>query len=98
MLTLTQTGESVRHPVVLVGDEYWSGLLAWMHEQLLAGGRISPGDLDLAQSASETSEIVAIACAGADVAGYARCRTAHVVLPAPVSRRYDARARASLRG
>jgi uncharacterized protein (TIGR00730 family) len=69
VLTLTQTGESVRHPVVLVGDEYWSGLLTWMQEQLLAGGRISPGDLDLAQSASETAEIVAIACAGADIAG-----------------------------
>ncbi len=69
VLTLTQTGESVRHPVVLVGDDYWAGLLAWMREQLLAGGRISPGDLDLAQSASEPAEIVAIACAGTDVGG-----------------------------
>ena len=69
VLTLTQTGESVRHPVVLVGDEYWSGLLAWMREQLLARGRVSPGDLDLAQSASEVAEIVAIACAGTELAG-----------------------------
>ncbi len=69
VLTLTQTGESVRHPVVLVGDEYWSGLLQWMREQLLADGRISPGDLDLLQSASEPAEIVAIACGGTDVAG-----------------------------
>jgi uncharacterized protein (TIGR00730 family) len=69
LLTLTQTGEAVRHPVVLSGVEYWSGLLAWMREQLLAPGRISPQDLELLTVADEVDEIVAIACSGTDVRG-----------------------------
>ena len=65
VLTLIQTGESVDHPVVLVGDDYWSGLLDWVRERAARrGGRISPGDLEFGSSASETAEIVAIACSG----------------------------------
>jgi len=69
LLTLTQTGEAVRHPVALVGSGYWSGLVEWMRAQLLAPGRISPEDLALARVADETDEIVAIARSGTDVAG-----------------------------
>jgi uncharacterized protein (TIGR00730 family) len=69
VLTLTQTGEAVRHPIVLVGEGYWSGLLHWVREQLLAPGRISAADLELAQLASEPAEIVAIACAGTELRG-----------------------------
>jgi uncharacterized protein (TIGR00730 family) len=69
LLTLTQTGESVRHPVALVGSSYWSGLLDWMRDQLLAPGRISESDFGLARLADETSEIVRIAASGTDVAG-----------------------------
>jgi uncharacterized protein (TIGR00730 family) len=61
LLTLTQTGEAVRHPMVLVGSDYWSGLIAWMRDQLLAPGRISPEDLELARVADDVEEIVAIA-------------------------------------
>ncbi|MDX6582505.1 MAG: hypothetical protein QOI10_1689 [Solirubrobacterales bacterium] len=69
LLTLTQTGEAVRHPVALVGSDYWSGLIAWMRDQLLAPGRISEADLELARLADDTSEIVRIAASGTDVAG-----------------------------
>ena len=69
VLTLTQTGESLRHPVVLVGSGYWAGLIEWMRSELLAPGRISPGDLELAQLAATPEEIVAIACSGTDVLG-----------------------------
>jgi uncharacterized protein (TIGR00730 family) len=69
LLTLTQTGEAVRHPVVLAGSEYWAGLIDWMREQLLAPGRISPQDLELVTVADELDEIVAIACGGTDVRG-----------------------------
>jgi uncharacterized protein (TIGR00730 family) len=69
LLTLTQTGEAVRHPVALVGSEYWSGLIDWMRDQLLAPGRISPADLELAKVADDTAEIVAIARSGTVVGG-----------------------------
>ncbi len=53
LLTLTQTGEAVRHPVALVGSDYWSGLLDWMRDQLLEPGRISPEDFELARLADD---------------------------------------------
>jgi uncharacterized protein (TIGR00730 family) len=46
-LTLMQTGTISRFPVVLFGTSYWEGLLAWMRSTLEAGGKISPGDIDL---------------------------------------------------
>jgi hypothetical protein len=65
LLTLTQTGEAIRRPVVLAGSQYWEGLLAWMREHMLAPGRISPADYELARVADDPAEIVAIACTGA---------------------------------
>jgi uncharacterized protein (TIGR00730 family) len=45
--TLIQTGKIRNFPVVLYGAKYWSGLLAWMREQMLAGGKIAEADLAL---------------------------------------------------
>ena len=46
-LTLIQTG-TVRHfPVVLFGTEFWDPLLAWIREQALPLGMVSPEDLEL---------------------------------------------------
>src|SRR3954454_25117965 len=42
VLTLIQTHKARPHPVVLVGSEFWLGLLAWMKEHLLEDGRVSP--------------------------------------------------------
>jgi uncharacterized protein (TIGR00730 family) len=67
VMTLMQTGEAVDHAVVLVGSDYWSGLLDWVRAALLETGRISPADFGIPELADETSEIVAIACAGPDV-------------------------------
>ena len=69
LLTLTQTGEAVRHPVALVGRDFWSGLLEWIRDQLLEPGRISPADLKLARLADDPAEIVAIARSGTVVGG-----------------------------
>ena len=41
VMTLIQTGEAIDHPVVLVGRDYWSGLLDWVRDELLEPGRIS---------------------------------------------------------
>ena len=65
LLTLTQTGEAVRRPVVLAGSSYWKGVLAWMREHMLAPGRISPADYELARVADDPDEIVAIVRSGA---------------------------------
>lgn len=45
-LTLAQTGKVTHFPVVLFGVEYWSGLIDWMREQVLAEGYISAADLE----------------------------------------------------
>ena len=46
-LTLIQTGKVRNFPVILVGSDYWGGLVDWIRERLLGEGKISPGDLDL---------------------------------------------------
>ena len=46
-LTLIQTGKIRHFPVVLVGTDYWAGLIDWIRERLEAERKISPGDLDL---------------------------------------------------
>ncbi|SUV68242.1 lysine decarboxylase [Bordetella avium] len=46
-LTLIQTGKVPPAPVVLVGSEYWHGLIDWLGEQLRDQGMIGPRDLDL---------------------------------------------------
>ncbi len=47
ILTLVQTGKSRRIPIVLVGSEFWSGLIDWFRGDLLARGAIHQRDLDL---------------------------------------------------
>lgn len=46
-MTLIQTGKIARFPIVLVGSEYWSGLLEWIDKTLLTNAYISPEDLKL---------------------------------------------------
>ncbi len=46
-LTLIQTGKLKNFPVVLFGSAYWSGLLDWLRDVMLAEGKISPDDLEL---------------------------------------------------
>jgi len=43
-LTLIQTGKVLHFPVVLVGSDYWRGLVDWIHARLLERGMISPDD------------------------------------------------------
>jgi len=46
-LTLVQTQKVAAFPVVLVGVSFWSGLMDWMGDQMLGGGKIGEGDLDI---------------------------------------------------
>jgi uncharacterized protein (TIGR00730 family) len=59
-LTLIQTGKISHFPVVLFGTAYWRGLHAWMRDQLLAGGKIAPADLELLQMTDDPEEAAEI--------------------------------------
>ena len=45
--TLLQTSKVNKYPIILVGVEYWSGLIEWIKNRLLKEHNISPEDLDL---------------------------------------------------
>jgi hypothetical protein len=57
-LTLVQTGKSRRIPIILVGADFWSGLLDWFSDTLIAEGMIDAGDLGLMQIIEEPEAIV----------------------------------------
>lgn len=57
-LTLIQTKRIKPFPVILVGSDYWGGLLDWIKNTLLTRGLISPEDLDLITVLDSPDEIV----------------------------------------
>ena len=57
-LTLIQTHRIKPFPVVLVGTQYWTGLLEWVRNTLLGGKYISPEDLDLVTVLDDPDEVV----------------------------------------
>jgi uncharacterized protein (TIGR00730 family) len=57
-LTLVQTKKVTQFPIVLVGTDYWAGLLAWMKDVCLADGKISPADLDMLVLTDDIDEAV----------------------------------------
>jgi uncharacterized protein (TIGR00730 family) len=59
-LTLIQTGKIRSFPVVLVGTDYWGGLLRWMEERMLADGWISRRDFELPRLTDDPAEVLAI--------------------------------------
>ena len=46
-LTLVQTGKIRNFPIILFDSNYWQGLISWLRQTMLAGGKISPPDIDL---------------------------------------------------
>ncbi|MBN1932572.1 MAG: TIGR00730 family Rossman fold protein [Desulfobacterales bacterium] len=57
-VTLIQTHRIKPLPVILVGSDYWSGLLEWIKSHLLKENRISVDDLDILQVIDEPEQIV----------------------------------------
>jgi uncharacterized protein (TIGR00730 family) len=57
-VTLIQTHKIKPFPVILVGSNYWSGLLGWIKEVVLKDGNISSSDLEILQLIDEPAEIV----------------------------------------
>jgi predicted Rossmann-fold nucleotide-binding protein len=57
-LTLVQTGKVTRFPIVLMGVDYWSGLLDWIRSTMQATGKLSKGDLDLVYLTDDADDAV----------------------------------------
>ena len=56
-LTLIQTGKIREFPVVLVGTDYWRGLVDWVADRMLGEGNISPEDVDLFTVTDDPEEV-----------------------------------------
>lgn len=59
-ITLIQTNKIGKFPIILVGSEFWSGLMDWIKTTMLAAGNISPEDLHLIKIADTEDEVVDI--------------------------------------
>lgn len=57
-LTLIQTKRIKPFPVILVGRDYWEGLLQWVRETLLPGKYISAEDLDFITVLDDPDQVV----------------------------------------
>ena len=57
-LTLIQTKRIKPFPVILVGTEYWSGLLDWIKEKMLAADRVDNDDMLIFDVMDDPVEIV----------------------------------------
>lgn len=61
VLTLIQTKTIDKVPVILVGKEYWTGLVGWLRTTMLESAHnINPQDLDLFQITDDPEEVVSI--------------------------------------
>ncbi len=58
ILTLTQTGKSRKIPIILVGSDFWSGLVNWFKEKLVEEGTIDSADLELFRVVDEPQQVV----------------------------------------
>lgn len=60
-VTLIQTHKINKFPIILVGSDYWKGLLDWIRETLEKEYHtVSPGDIDLLHLVDSADEVVAI--------------------------------------
>ncbi|HEX8002283.1 MAG TPA: TIGR00730 family Rossman fold protein [Mycobacteriales bacterium] len=65
-LTLVQTRKVTRFPVVLLGTEFWGGLLEWVRARLRDTGKIDPEDLDLLTLTDDVDEVVDVVVRAAE--------------------------------
>ncbi len=58
-ITLIQTKKIAKFPIILVGRDFWAGLMVWVKEMLLSqSGNISEVDLDLFTIVDTPEEVV----------------------------------------
>ncbi|NEB74103.1 TIGR00730 family Rossman fold protein [Streptomyces sp. SID14478] len=59
-LTLVQTTKVTRFPIVLFGTRYWSGLIDWLRDTVIAQGKASEKDLLLFHVTDDVDEAIAL--------------------------------------
>ena len=59
-LTLIQTGKLGNFPVVLFGTDYWRGLVEWIENAVIAGGKISEADRALVTLTDDPDRVVQV--------------------------------------
>ena len=59
-LTLIQTQKSSNLPLVLMGTEYWRGLIDWLRKLTLAKNYISPEDMAMINATDDPEEAISI--------------------------------------
>ena len=59
-LTLVQTGKIPPRPIILVGRDFWQGMIDWIADRLLTRCFIKPDDLDLFETADTADEVTDI--------------------------------------
>jgi uncharacterized protein (TIGR00730 family) len=57
-LTLIQTKRMKSFPVILMGRDYWQGLLDWLKNSMLQNDMILPFDIEMIQIIDEPEEVV----------------------------------------
>jgi uncharacterized protein (TIGR00730 family) len=56
--TLVQTQRIKPFPIILVGSDYWSGLMDWIRNHMLKTSKLCPEDMDIFQIIDSPEEIV----------------------------------------
>jgi hypothetical protein len=59
-LTLIQTKKIRSFPVILVGRQYWQGMVDWMRQTVLGMGNVDAQDLELFHVVDEPEEVCGI--------------------------------------
>jgi uncharacterized protein (TIGR00730 family) len=59
-LVLVQTHKVTSFPIVLMGSEYWEGLLTWLRGPVVERGMIKLADLDLVTVTDDVAEAVSL--------------------------------------
>lgn len=59
-ITLIQTHKIGKFPIILVGRDFWTGLMDWIKGTMLKAGNISPEDLNLIKIVDTEDEVVQI--------------------------------------
>src|SRR2546430_162365 len=55
-LTLIQTGKVKHFPVILFGEEYWTGMTDWLRDRVAGEGKVATTDLDLFHTTDRSEE------------------------------------------
>jgi uncharacterized protein (TIGR00730 family) len=64
-MVLVQTRKVTSFPIVLVGTAFWSPMLEWVRDTLVAEGMVSAEDLDLVQVVDDPARAVELVVEGA---------------------------------